>query len=83
MFNDKGLVIGAVVSGITDAEGMNFAIPSTTVMQFISDAQNAKTWDNEAKEKVKAKAPCPKCGSWNTDVENGIFYCNDCGFEGG
>ncbi|MBR2647057.1 MAG: hypothetical protein IKD47_05845 [Clostridia bacterium] len=31
----------------------------------------------------KAKAPCPKCKSWNTTVENGIFYCADCGFEGG
>ena len=31
----------------------------------------------------KALAPCPKCGSWNTIVENGIFVCYDCGFEGG
>ena len=30
----------------------------------------------------KAKAPCPKCKSWNTNVENGIFYCHNCGFEG-
>lgn len=31
----------------------------------------------------KALAPCPKCKSWNTSVENGIFFCEDCGFEGG
>lgn len=35
IFNDKGLVIGAIVSGITSAEGMNFAIPAHTVMEFI------------------------------------------------
>lgn len=31
----------------------------------------------------KAIAPCPRCKSWNTTVENGIFYCADCDFEGG
>lgn len=31
----------------------------------------------------KALAPCPKCNSWNTIVENNIFVCLDCGFEGG
>lgn len=41
IFNEKGLVIGAVVSGITAAEGMNFAIPSTTIEQFISDEPKA------------------------------------------
>lgn len=35
IFNDKGRVIGAIVSGITGAEGMNFAIPSNTVIQFL------------------------------------------------
>lgn len=38
-----------------------------------------KDW---GKGKRKAKAPCPRCGSWNTDVENSIFFCADCGFEG-
>lgn len=45
-----------------------------------------KKWEhtNVVKREVrKAKAPCPRCGSWNTDVENNIFYCNDCEFEGG
>lgn len=40
IFNEKGLVIGAVVSGITSAEGMNFAIPSSTVIQFIQNASD-------------------------------------------
>ena len=31
----------------------------------------------------KALAPCPKCGSWNANVENRIFHCEDCGYEGG
>jgi|GEM_PF-2976848 len=30
----------------------------------------------------KANAPCPRCGSWNTTVENNIFVCHDCGYEG-
>lgn len=30
----------------------------------------------------KANAPCPVCGSWNTIVENNIFVCHNCGFEG-
>ncbi len=35
IFNDEGLVIGAIVAGITNAEGMNFAIPSNNVIEFI------------------------------------------------
>lgn len=35
IFNDKGLIIGAIVAGITNAEGMNFAIPSSVVMEFL------------------------------------------------
>lgn len=35
IFNDKGLIIGAIVAGITNAEGMNFAIPSNVVMEFL------------------------------------------------
>ena len=36
LFNGDGEVIGSVVSGITSAEGMNFAIPYETVQKFIS-----------------------------------------------
>lgn len=35
IFNQRGHVIGAIVSGITKAERMNFAIPSSTVMAFL------------------------------------------------
>ena len=37
IFNEKGLVIAAVVSGITSAEGMNFAIPSSTILRFLQN----------------------------------------------
>lgn len=36
MFNENGLIIGAIVSGISGAEGMNFAIPADTILQFIN-----------------------------------------------
>ena len=35
IFNQRGHVIGAIVSGITNAEGMNFAIPSGTIEAFL------------------------------------------------
>ncbi len=38
IFNDRGLVIGVIVSGISDAEGMNFAIPADTVMGFLHNS---------------------------------------------
>ena len=38
IFNERGLVIAAVVSGITAAEGMNFGIPSSTIGQFLQIA---------------------------------------------
>lgn len=138
IFNENGRVIAAVVSGISSAEGMNFAIPSTTIlrflqnvadvclMQFIPDKPNpyeepptqyagayqgpqtppisrnppqpgGRFWGigvqppkettsggrfEGLRKTEKALAPCPRCDSDNTDVENGIFVCNDCDFEG-
>lgn len=38
MFNEKGAVIGTIVSGISGAEGMNFAIPCDAVVDFIKKA---------------------------------------------
>ena len=35
IFNADGEVIGAIVSSIPTAKGMNFAIPSKTVLAFI------------------------------------------------
>ena len=37
IFNEFGRVIGAIVSGIAGAEGMNFAIPADTVIGFMKD----------------------------------------------
>jgi serine protease Do len=42
IYNEKGMVIGAIVSGITSAEGMNFAIPANTVMDFIRQNSNLR-----------------------------------------
>lgn len=39
IFNQKGRVIGAIVSGITSAEGMNFAIPSATIRAFLQECR--------------------------------------------
>ena len=135
MFNEKGEVIAVIVSGITQAEGMNFAIPVSTVNDFLSQKCStvkmgsgiftgpetrkkrcpkcgnpdaiyhiksghlycskcgysetppryfaASSNGTDLKGRKKALAPCPRCGSWETDVENGIFYCNNCGLEGG
>ena len=38
IFNESGRVIGAIVSGISGAEGMNFAIPADTVIGFMKDS---------------------------------------------
>lgn len=35
IFNGHGKAVGAIVSGITAAEGMNFAIPSDIIQQFL------------------------------------------------
>ena len=37
IFNEKGRVIGAIVSGMSGAEGMNFAIPADSVIKFMQD----------------------------------------------
>lgn len=37
MFNARGEVIAVIVSGITGAEGMNFAIPADDVIEFINN----------------------------------------------
>lgn len=40
MFNEKGLIIGTIVSGIDGAEGMNFAIPENIVQDFLLAVKN-------------------------------------------
>lgn len=36
IFNSDGLAIGVIVSGIPSAKGMNFAIPSFTILEFLN-----------------------------------------------
>jgi serine protease Do len=42
VFNTAGNVIGLIVSGIDNAEGMNFAIPSDDVLDFVRQVTSAK-----------------------------------------
>ena len=42
VFNTAGNVIGLIVSGIDNAEGMNFAIPSDDVLDFVRQVTRAK-----------------------------------------
>ena len=51
-------------------------------MKKIKDIINDKNSGKNEPPK-KALAPCPKCNSWETTVQNGIFVCHNCGFEGG
>ena len=77
MFNEKGEVIGTIVSGIDGAEGMNFAIPCNDVIDFIQkNAPAVKLTKYGSSSKV-----CPNCGSSTTDVQNGINYCYTCDYE--
>ncbi len=77
-------------------EGMNYAIPMNIVKDFIAAnhprgfaaASAAMSVACGTKvppraERRPAKCPCPKCGEWAGDIENNIFYCNNCGHEGG
>ena len=48
------------------------------------DNKKKNPFEKKPPEKRRpAKAPCPRCGSWETTVENGIFHCENCNYEGG
>lgn len=79
MFNEKGEVIGTIVSGITNAEGMNFAIPCDDVVAFIN-----RSAPSIQVKKLSTATPgprCPRCNSSETDVINNIRYCYTCDYE--
>ncbi len=77
IFNESGNVIGAIVSGITGAEGMNFAIPSSDVMDFIK-----ATGRNIDVRKYGAEGrTCPQCGGSNTQDTGSFWWCGDCDCE--
>lgn len=77
MFNEKGEVIGTIVSGIDGAEGMNFAIPCDDVVAFVQKSMPAIKITKYANPAPK----CPRCGSTSTDEENGIRVCYSCDYE--
>ena len=84
MFNQKGLVIGVIVSGITGAEGMNFAIPVSTVKDFLSGRYfAAKMASGAFTGPDSRKTKCPQCG--NPDaiyyIKNGSTHCSKCGYS--
>lgn len=86
MFNDNGEVIGTIVSGIDGAEGMNFAIPCSDVINFIGSNQpNIKPQMAGATQKAKVGdtgATCPKCGLKTTQyTEGGFWWCTTCDYE--
>lgn len=77
MFNEKGQVIGTIVSGIDGAEGMNFAIPCNDVVDFIGKSSSGI----KVNKCESTSARCPRCSSMSTDVINGIHYCYSCDYE--
>lgn len=86
IFNAQGKVIGAIVSGIDSAEGMNFAIPADVVEKFIDEAGIGfrvvgRRPYATTEQRAEAHPKCPRCGGTNTDVENNICYCYDCQYE--
>lgn len=84
MFNAKGEVIAVIVSGISGAEGMNFAIPIDDVVRFINDC-SLKIEINQCScgslGGNKAFSACPRCGSKTINCENGIYRCFSCDYE--
>lgn len=86
IFNAQGRVIGAIVSGIDSAEGMNFAIPADVVEKFIDEAGIGlrvvgRRPQGAVEQRADAHPRCPRCDSTNTDVVNNICYCYDCEYE--
>lgn len=91
IFNERGEVIGVIVSGIPDAEGMNFAIPCEDAQAFFRTGGEVKKMAGGGPLELpkapppppkKAICPCPRCRGTNGIVQNGIFYCPDCDYEG-
>ena len=85
IFNESGMVIGVIVSGITGAEGMNFAIPSDIAIKFVQEENHISVTQQATYGPSIDKYPkpqrCPKCHGTNIDCTNGIYYCYDCDHE--
>ncbi|MBR3966361.1 MAG: trypsin-like peptidase domain-containing protein [Clostridia bacterium] len=84
MFNSNGEVIAVIVSGITGAEGMNFAIPADDVIKFIKACNQKielKEWSQGPLTSRPLSSSCPKCGSKSIGFQNGIYHCRMCDYE--
>lgn len=86
IFNEEGNAIGAIVSGITRAEGMNFAISSDTIIDFLHTNNvfvEAKSFVNNIKNYEQCDRKCPMCGMHNVDYDprSGIYWCTNCDYE--
>ena len=84
MFNEKGQVIGVIVSGIDGAEGMNFAIPVDTAKDFCGKTNlvSVKSLATKYSGSYKpANRPCPACNSYDTYDTGKYFWCGACGHE--
>lgn len=84
MFNARGEVIAVIVSGITGAEGMNFAIPADDVISFINGCNRKISITQCSYGPLgggSTSTSCPKCGSRTINCENGIYRCFTCDYE--
>lgn len=85
IFNERGRVIGVIVSGITGAEGMNFAIPSDIAIQFVQQDNHIFEKKQSVYDRIRDRYPkyesCPRCHGTSIDCINGIYYCYDCDYE--
>lgn len=84
IFNEKGFVIGTVtLQGRAhdggDAEGMNYAIPSSAVTDFIHSHTLVKRTGGLFDKPSTYSVKCPKCGKFGDADSNGYCYCKNCG----
>ena len=86
IFNESGEVIGVIVSGRlnsdgTDAQGMKYAIPCSTVQRFIGGTKEAlKQMAGQFELPPKQYTTCPKCGKTAQKFPNGRVGCSNCGY---
>lgn len=86
IFNSNGAVIGVIVSSRikrdgSATEGMNYAIPSFIVQEFINGQHTAVEVRPELlKGCFIQKAICPKCGK-NVVSFGHYFLCRECGHK--
>lgn len=84
MFNEKGSVIGVIVSGIDQAEGMNFAIPVDTAKSFCGKTNLVSVKSIASKygsSYPSANRQCPRCKSWDTYNTGSFCWCGACDYE--